>query len=1133
MVDGGETFHCECGAELAGGVALLEPVEYPEARELYEDVALGATATASCPQCGLPNPHQELAAVLMFHPEQRFFIQLHASADDATVAETRRLLSDDRLSAWTIDITRDPAEFRSTALGAVLGLIEPAPFSELRPAHDRDFAYHAALLTATRAGLLRPEPPQDSLSDEEVAETLLEARRTQIAYSFIEAFTGADVAAFDPIEEVAELFPPECFEAKVIPPLHAWIEARAAEDQDVAALRAALAAAARHGGVARPGGIELARDLVRRALSGTTFQQEPETWAPLLTAGDVYRAIGIEAPPRSQPEFERVLELAQTLGHGDGVAEMVLQLIHPAGLEEDRVDDFVEAVLSAAEKHEFDDAALGISLSQIARLDDLEAAVRATLALVDRLVDERPIAVAAVVREAAARLKNEGDGERALDLLDAVEPRFPPDALPAETRSALLNERGNALRELHRFEAALQAYRLAISTHPGDIEDAELRVGLLNEARTLRETGLLQRSLDAFAEILPHTSGRQRFECLFGMTISHQWAGDYLAAQPLIDEAFEFVSSAPVDDQVARFAATASFNARVLGLSGQVTPLDLNDAVENSEHVTAREKLLAFAAASAYALQVAPSHDELRTNTLEIARGLDPPALADSDPEMAFAWLSVARLAGDDPLALTTVDALLANDRLPLMTMRAACIGADIACATADWDEAAQLVGRAIEVAVSIAGLGSQGTSALGVVETIAEVRNLGAAISRAPADHRYDELLSQVADVQSSLLLALQLGEAGSDGEPLTEAPLQVLQWLDAGDQQVPILMRQAGSDREYQRGSPLATASAGGVGERVAGRLARSLALATEDLVDGVEQYRAFREVLVEAIDPLDIDGGQPLTAVPSAALVGIPLHHALPDLDLAYSPSLGVAASLSQRASQGIPPVAAVAEVRCTFFNDSQAITEGLAVGGEALATLCERHQGVEHHCVDGLQATAKATERLLAEADIVKLSCHGVANATAGRFALVLSDGTQLPPPIADIGSRDDLAKRYLFDWRDLTECAGRCRLVVSSACMSGSGIATKGGEQVGLARAYLASGVLSFVAPLWPVAAGPAQEFANTFIDACLAAPEQPLATTLHQTRAALPHLPQRVRDAFVLHGHAGMTFTQPSEDTDE
>lgn len=1130
---------CECGHGLETGIAVLLPAAFPDQRRLYEDIALRASPLARCPQCGLPNEHQELAATLIFHPGKKFFIQMAKSANATVVEETERLVSGLGDSDWTTEVTRDPDEFRTRALGAIIGLIAPIPFNELQPAFERDFTYHAALLTVTRPGLLQVHPNQD-LSDEELTQALHEARLEQIANSFVSTFADADVAAIDPADEIADLFPPECFEDESIAQLQAIIEAGASQGLDVTSMRAGLAAAARHGGLPAPPGIDLARDLVQRALKGATFQQDPQTWAPLLSPGDIHSALWTEAPPQSEDELQLLFGIATTFGHGEAVAELTMKRSRLSGLTEDSLEDAIERVLGAADKRLAEDTTLGSAISQFARLDDLDLAVHAMWILVDRLIEDRPTAVVGIVQEIAARLKNEGEAARALEVLDQVEPRFPLNALSPPEQSRLINERGNVLRELHRVEDALQAYQLAIAVHPGDVKDPQLRVALINGARMLRDAGLLQRSLDAFAEILPHTEGEQRFECLFGTAISHQRAGDWQAAQKQFDEAFEFVGSLPMSDQVVRFATAASFNARILGLPERVTQSALREAVEASDSVTDRQKLIMLAITATHGLESLSGDeppedmlDELRREMLKAARSLNLPALADDDPEFALAWLPVARLAGDEELARGTVEALLTNDRMPVIALRAACIGAEIACEAADWTSGLNFAERAIEMAASIAAEGSEGTMSLEIAETLGEVHRLGAAISPAPAEPEYETLASRIADTQCSLLLSLQLGGPGVDREPIEPESPQVLQWLSAGEAQIPILTRTVGGRRESKRGLPLETALAVGLGERIAGRVTRSPALAEGDLVDEVEQYRPFREAFIGSVSSLDLQPTQPLTIVPSTVLTGVPLHHALGEyFDVAYAPNLAIAASLSQRASETAVTATAVAEVSCTCFNDEIAIVEALRAGSEALAELCGQRKTAEFRHVGGLEATATAVGAVLADADIVKLSCHGVANATLGRFALVLSDGTQLPPPVADISARADLAERYLFDWSDSSERAERCRLVVSSACASGSGLTTGGGEQVGLARAYLSSGVLSFVAPLWPVAAGPAQEFANAFIDECLASPGQPIATTLRRVQLALAHLPLRVRDAFVLHGHAGPLFQQPNGGTE-
>jgi CHAT domain-containing protein len=129
---------------------------------------------------------------------------------------------------------------------------------------------------------------------------------------------------------------------------------------------------------------------------------------------------------------------------------------------------------------------------------------------------------------------------------------------------------------------------------------------------------------------------------------------------------------------------------------------------------------------------------------------------------------------------------------------------------------------------------------------------------------------------------------------------------------------------------------------------------------------------------------------------------------------------------------------------------------------------------------------------------------------------------MPPALVDVLDRPEFASRYLFNWSDVAGSGSVCRAVLSSACTSGSTGTTLGGEQIGLARSYLRSGVLAFVAPLWPVAAGPGQLVVNELVDRCLEEPDVALATQLHRTRTALSgSVPPRVRDAFVLHGYAG------------
>jgi CHAT domain-containing protein len=288
--------------------------------------------------------------------------------------------------------------------------------------------------------------------------------------------------------------------------------------------------------------------------------------------------------------------------------------------------------------------------------------------------------------------------------------------------------------------------------------------------------------------------------------------------------------------------------------------------------------------------------------------------------------------------------------------------------------------------------------------------------------------------------------------------------------------------------------------------------------DVLAGIPRFRAFQESLSSALADLPIDSASPLTVVPSGRMAGIPIHAALPGYDLAYCPSLAVAVALAHRGAALSRQPEAIGEVRCWCHGEEVPLIDALCEGGEALRTICAE-RGAVYQVASDTAATRDAVAALVDASTWVKLSCHGVDKPS---FALILSDGEHTPPSLIEVLERPETGARYLFDWNELSGIRSRCRAVLSSACTSGSVGATRGGEQTGLARAFLMSGVLAFVAPLWPVAGGPGQTFVNKLMERCLAEPGMPLATQLARTRAALQDaLPPRIADAFVLHGHAG------------
>jgi hypothetical protein len=382
--------------------------------------------------------------------------------------------------------------------------------------------------------------------------------------------------------------------------------------------------------------------------------------------------------------------------------------------------------------------------------------------------------------------------------------------------------------------------------------------------------------------------------------------------------------------------------------------------------------------------------------------------------------------------------------------------------------------------------------------------------------------MLSAVADLGSSLQLSVTIARehllSGGDLRAPAGSTMQVLQWLDGGDAQLPLLVIAGERGAQVRRGNPLPTEHVEGLGARVAARVARTTAMDPRDVLEGIPRFSAFRDGLTAALAGLPIDPAGPLTVVPSGRMAGIPIHAALGNHDVAYCPCVAVAVALAHRGAASSRQQDAIGEVRCWCHGEEDELIAALLEGGEALRAICAR-RGAPYRLAAQTDATREGVATLVDASTWVKLSCHGVEKPS---FALVLSDGRHAPPSLNEVLERPETGARYLFDWNEVAGTRSRCRAVISSACTSGNVGATHGGEQTGLARAFLMSGALAFVAPLWPVAGGPGQDVVNDLLDRCLAEPEVPLATQLARTRRALRDaVPPRVVDAFVLHGHAG------------
>ncbi|MEU3619830.1 CHAT domain-containing protein [Streptomyces sp. NPDC006872] len=1131
-----------CGFTVQASGFELISAGFPSDIEAVHRVIAGATRFTVCPQCWHDNEHVERVYLVTLAPTELVLVRPPTDASDVEVDGLLDALIPNLPDGWTVRFIRDIAEFRKTVglmalasirFEAIEEIVGAAPRNRpppLSPAGSRDRAYHAALALIGMPGVVVFTYLPAGVTEEEARFKLDEMRRLQLAISFFEIFAETPLAGFDPFTAVQEHFVPACFEdEEVLTTIAILMESRQGPG-DPAVIDAAIGAA---GERRSPRRRELAEELVASLRQGVKLHDDPAMWRKLVGAEDVLRVILAERGRLEDAEaVNEMADIAAALGHAEEVLQRYFDRLR-IGVVDDPAK-LVDAVLSVAAELGSDNSVIGEALAAMASSAPREAAIALLPVLLERLERERRILAVPVARTLAKRLTDEGAPRHAVALLDHMDEALDWDAFDdqaaATRRAHLLNERGNALRSMLDAESALAAYDQALSLLEGQGHEADIRVGRLNRARALSDAGYLPRAISEFRQLIGGLYGRERFDALFSLALALQRNGQWRDAQPVLDEATELVRAEPPDDQLVRFMLARLANARALRGREETTLLA---AVQKSPFVSARLQLQTLGAISAAALRTTGPGPELSAKTLQFARGLDLPALATHDPDFALAWVDAVRLAGDAGLARETVETALVDLRQPILGMHAAGVAAELAVDEGRWDDASLHVKQAAAFMTDLVGTASIDSTAVTLADTLSDVHDLSSRLVTAPVGGDYDRMLSAVADLGSSLQLSMQIARdhlpVGGDLRAPAGTSLQVLQWLDGGETQLPLLTVVDDAGTTVHRGGVLPTELVDRLGARIAGRISRSPALDPSDILEGVTPFRSFRDAMAATIAELPIDPAEPLTVVPSRPMAGIPFHATVPDYEVALSPSLAVALVLAHRAAASARQADAVGEVRCWCHGDTELLVGALNAGGEALRALCTRHQA-PYEVAEDTAATRTSVAELVESSTWLKLSCHGVTDPTRAQFALVLSDGQHVPPSLPEVLDRPDYGARYLFDWSEVADTRSRCRAVISSACTSGSVGATAGGEQIGLARAFLKSGVLAFVAPLWPVAADPAQLLVNELLGRCMAEPGLPLAVQLSRTRRALrDSVPPRVADAFVLHGYAGPVNPTPEE----
>ena len=219
------------------------------------------------------------------------------------------------------------------------------------------------------------------------------------------------------------------------------------------------------------------------------------------------------------------------------------------------------------------------------------------------------------------------------------------------------------------------------------------------------------------------------------------------------------------------------------------------------------------------------------------------------------------------------------------------------------------------------------------------------------------------------------------------------------------------------------------------------------------------------------------------------GAPWHTALsPNWTCSYASSWSEILDIADRPPQS--PGDTIGVVHVPRFNEPQAIRDALTASVEH--TL--RHHG--HDRTVYYRAPEECDRdwlrRLLRDADIVKILCHGFVSPEENEVCLMLAHQGTLP--MAGSLAADARGHRHRFSWRDCRDITDSHATIFSAACSSRAAVSTEAGDRLGIFAALRRSGARALVAPAWDVQAGPTAALLDHTLD--LHASGMPLAVAV-------------------------------------
>ena len=679
--------------------------------------------------------------------------------------------------------------------------------------------------------------------------------------------------------------------------------------------------------------------------------------------------------------------------------------------------------------------------------------------------------------------------------------------LDAGLRVGLWNERSNALRQKKRYAEALAIAEQALALLAPD--DPDHRGLARNVAILRRENGRPDEAARLLEDLLRDAPDADRLSILESLCTTMTILGRYAAALECADEMANLASRRGDDRSVMWASVNRVQNLIGLGRAAEavdalhgVSPEAASEPALTLMLVACRVNLVWNAEGYATPEVVAAISDDLEKCIADTARRGDEFEL-DALDLRAFLFQAV-----DDPRAADLWSAARARRR-ERTGLSSSSEEAWLACN-------AFLAGHTARGREHLAALTRAMADLTGGVVDVAEAADLGTREER-PLDVMLAVVMSEPDPVMEDARIIAELrrdvvaraAARDDEAQPLIDADqlaaigrglgnVAVVEWIDSPTGPRPLLtMLHGGRDMASRWLPPMPEIDLDAVSDRLLTRLQEWQTSLPGDPLD-LADWRACRDWLTASLAE-HVASDAHVVIIEHEGLRGLPWHAALGDQwETTYISSWWALGQLARKPTR--PRPATTGLLFAPRYQEPAPASPALSSATEAISALAAA-RSLPLTAARDEQADPAALRRILAEADLATVLCHGYSGAD-GDAALLLADRGLLAP----LGRIQPGGRWHFVSARRIQALPRTSAIVILGACSAGRLRYAGLGESLGIYAALRGSGTRTLIAPRWNIVAGTVLPMVVDLFDALAggAAPGSALRTVCTSARTQLP-----------------------------